>query len=136
MVVVMMGSVASGAATVRVDPLNVLLGLAAVAAILTFAAQAWRRFTHQRDQNKQWQRDFYGEPAAQGRPERPGVLDTLALISDKVTTIEAEITPNHGGSIKDAVTRMDVRLEAVEVDLKAVHARLDGPDKVQVNVHT
>lgn len=43
--------------------------------------------------------DFYGEHR-EGVPGRRGVLEMLA-------DIHAEITPNHGGSMKDAIGRID-----------------------------
>lgn len=135
MVVVSMGFLASGAATLRIDPLNVLLGLAAIAAIITCAYSVWRVISRRSKMSDQFYRDWNGEAERPGVPHRPGVQEQLLNLTTKVMTIEAEITPNHGGSIKDAVGRIDLRLEAVEADLTRVHERLDNQGQVNVNVH-
>lgn len=51
--------------------------------------------------------DWHGEPARPdaGIPERPGMMLRMARM-------EAEMHPNHGGSLRDAVNRMDVNLAA------------------------
>jgi hypothetical protein len=119
---------ASGAATLRVDPLNVVLGLAALVGILTGLAAGFRWLGRKLDQNTQLYRDFYGE-ARPGVPARPGVLEMIA-------TIHSEITPNHGGSMKDALGRIDDRVATLDADVKGLHDRLEAGEKVQVNVHT
>ncbi|MFI6496013.1 hypothetical protein [Nonomuraea typhae] len=56
--------------------------------------------------------DWNGEPEREGVPERPGVMKRLS-------TIEAELQPNHGGSIKDAVKRTDENLYQLRKDFDA-----------------
>lgn len=55
-----------------------------------------------------------GEPAAFGRPARPGFLERIATIETKIETIEEGITkvhqqviPNGGGSLRDSVNRIE-----------------------------
>lgn len=65
--------------------------------------------------------DLTGEPARPGVPARPGIMDRLAGVEasmakgraeiaevrDEVVTVRAEVTHNGGGSLKDAVVRID-----------------------------
>lgn len=55
--------------------------------------------------------DWRGEPSRPGVPGRAGVLERLEALESATATIRAEVTPNGGGSIKDAVRRIDVRTE-------------------------
>lgn len=126
---------ASGAATLRVDPLNVLLGLAAITAIVGGCYSLWRAMSRRGRTSDQFYRDFYGDTRP-GVPQIPGVRVMLVELSDKMDQIVTEITPNHGGSMKDAVGRIDTRMGTLEADVKGLHDRLDGGKEVQVNVHT
>lgn len=71
--------------------------------------------------------DFYGEHR-DGVPPTPGVLEWMKDTNLVLQKVLHEMTPNGGGSMKDAVNR-------IEADLKSVHERLDGNGKVEVNVH-
>lgn len=51
--------------------------------------------------------DWNGEPAREGVPARPGVMARLG-------TIEAELHPNHGGSLRDAVDGLTVSMARLE----------------------
>lgn len=58
---------------------------------------------------------------------KPGLLDRLKILEDKQTEqgnrierIHAEVTPNHGGSLKDAVNRIE-RRQTEDVDDLAEH---------------
>lgn len=69
----------------------------------------WRRVSDFLD-------DWNGEPARPGFAGRPGVPERLATVeatmtatAAEVATIRAEVTPNGGGSMKDAVGRIDAR---------------------------
>lgn len=43
--------------------------------------------------------------AWEGSPERPGVLDRLDDIEDKIKDVQYHVKPNHGGSSIDAQNR-------------------------------
>lgn len=124
MITVALAHLASGSATIRVDPVNTLLGLAALIAVLSGLFAAYRRLARRLDLSAQLYRDFYGDDRP-GVPRTPGVRIVLADLSRKLDTVLNEITPNHGSSIKDAVMRMDTRMETVETDVARVHERLD-----------
>lgn len=126
----------------RVSPtvswVAILEGLAALVTIIGAVLYIWRQTKDQRQRNERFDRDWYGEPDRPGVPARPGVMEQLLTLSSNqqvviadVGQIKTEVFPNHGGSIKDAVTRMDLRLETVELDVRGIHERLDK----QPNVH-
>lgn len=84
------------------------------------AEQRQKDRDEQKSRDEQLRRDFYGD-SRPGIPPRLSVPMMLENLSDQVAIIHAEITPNHGGSIKDAIGRIDLRLEAVETDVKSLH---------------
>lgn len=51
--------------------------------------------------------DLRGEPARPGVPARPGLMDRLAQVETDISRVRAEVTPNSGGSLKDAVGRIE-----------------------------
>lgn len=111
--------------------INVTAWLEALAAIVTIGGGAlyiWKQSKSQRARNDRFDRDWYGEAERPGVPVRPGVLEQLLSLTTDVAAIKVEVFPNHGGSIKDAVTRMDTRLETVELDVRGIHEKLDKPD--------
>lgn len=78
----------------------------------------------QRQQDDQLRLDFYGDNRP-GVPARRGVLVWMEDISRQMEQVIAEITPNHGGSIKDSVGRIENRVTTIESDLRGLHGRLD-----------
>ena len=108
----------------QVNLLNLLLGAAAAVAIaapLIALGRAWNRRGKMTDQ---FYRDFYGDTRA-GVPSTPGVRVMLEDLSRDISSIVAEITPNGGGSIKDAVSRMEKKIGTMESDVKGLHDLLD-----------
>lgn len=51
--------------------------------------------------------DWSGTPARPGVAARPGVMQTLEDHSARLATIEHEVRPNSGSSMRDAVDRID-----------------------------
>lgn len=54
--------------------------------------------------------DWNGIPARPGVDAKPGVMERLAKLEDihlEVAEIKAEVKPNHGGSMRDQVTRIE-----------------------------
>ena len=72
--------------------------------------------------------DFIGEEERPGVPARPGfsermghleetvakVDERLDLIEFKITTIDKELQPNSGLSVRDAINRIEKRIESLE----------------------
>lgn len=57
--------------------------------------------------------DWRGEDARPGYPGRPGVLQRLVDLEDKVRVIEHEAVPNSGSSMKDQLNRIDAAVRSV-----------------------
>jgi hypothetical protein len=51
--------------------------------------------------------DLIGEPERPGVEGRPGVMERLAGIEDRLGAVEHEVQHNNGGSLKDAVRRTE-----------------------------
>lgn len=81
----------------------VLGALAAVGAawkVLKPVLLAVRRISHFFD-------DWFGEAARPGVPDRPGVMKRLADMQTDIDKIKHEMWPNSGGSLRDAVDRLE-----------------------------
>lgn len=72
----------------------------------------------------QFLEDWRGEPERPGVSARPGVMARLGEMESRT----AELRPNGGGSIKDAITRIDQRSERLDERLSAVE-RVIVPDQ-------
>ncbi|MFC9084891.1 hypothetical protein [Nocardiopsis dassonvillei] len=52
--------------------------------------------------------DLMGEPPRPGHPEgRPGLMERVASLEESVDEVRDEVRHNHGGSLKDAVRRIE-----------------------------
>lgn len=77
-----------------------LAGLSGLVAVLVRFARAAARTWERVDQ---FVDDWYGQPERPGVPARPGVLE-------RVTSIERELCPDEGGSLREAVDQANRRL--------------------------
>jgi hypothetical protein len=66
-----------------------------------------KRFIHFLD-------DYFGEEPRPGFEGRPGMQERLKFMEEEIACISFEMRPNHGTSIKDAVGRIEERLEKLE----------------------
>jgi len=71
------------------------------------AIKLTKRFIHFLD-------DYFGEEERPGFPGRPGMQERLRMLEFELQTISYEMKPNSGTSIKDAVNRIEKRLEQLE----------------------
>ena len=119
-------------ASSEIIPLLAMLATVASAFVMILQARAERRKNARerraadavdRQDVLQLKLDFYGDQRA-GVPTRQGVLVLLEALADQVETIHAEITPNHGGSMKDAIVRIDTRVASLDADVKGLHAQI------------
>ena len=62
--------------------------------------------------------DWFGEEDRPGVPGRDGVMQRLL-------NIELEVKPNGGGSIKDAVNRIEAKVQKVDKRLEDGNERFD-----------
>ncbi len=60
-----------------------------------------------------------------GDDKNPGLLERVNGLEGRVDRIHHEVTPNSGGSMKDAVARTEQTLNSVATDLEAVKQKLD-----------
>ena len=66
-----------------------------------------KRFIHFLD-------DYFGEEERPGFEGRPGMQERLAYMESEISCISYEMRPNSGTSIKDAIGRIEKRLEQLE----------------------
>ena len=66
-----------------------------------------KRFIHFLD-------DYFGEEPRPGFDGRPGMQERLKFMEEEIACISFEMRPNHGTSIKDAVGRIEERLDKLE----------------------
>ena len=71
------------------------------------ATKLVKRFIHFLD-------DYFGEEARPGFEGRPGMQERLRFMEEEIACISFEMRPNHGTSIKDAVGRIEDRLDKLE----------------------
>ena len=71
------------------------------------ASRLTKRFIHFLD-------DYFGEEERPGFEGRPGLQERLRFMEEEIACISFEMRPNHGTSIKDAVARIEQRLDALE----------------------
>jgi len=66
-----------------------------------------KRFIHFLD-------DYFGEEERPGFPGRPGMQERMRIIEQELKCVSYEMRPNSGTSIKDAIARIEKRLEQLE----------------------
>jgi hypothetical protein len=71
------------------------------------ATKLVKRFIHFLD-------DYFGEEERPGFEGRPGMQERLKFMEEEIACISFEMRPNHGTSIKDAIARIENRLDELE----------------------
>jgi hypothetical protein len=71
------------------------------------ATKLVKRFIHFLD-------DYFGEEERPGFEGRPGMQERLKFMEEEIACISFEMRPNHGTSIKDAIARIENRLDKLE----------------------
>ena len=81
---------------------GIVLGV--LTSVLVLAGVIGRPLRKLARQNDEFREDWYGMPARPGRDAVPGVPERLARM-------EKELHPNGGGTLRDAINRVEQRLE-------------------------
>jgi hypothetical protein len=71
------------------------------------ATKLVKRFIHFLD-------DYFGEEERPGFEGRPGMQERLKYMESEIACISYEMRPNSGSSIKDAIGRIEKRLDKLE----------------------
>ena len=71
------------------------------------ATKLVKRFIHFLD-------DYFGEEERPGFNGRPGMQERMRIIEEELKCVAYEMRPNSGTSIKDAIGRIEKRLEQLE----------------------
>lgn len=71
------------------------------------ATKLVKRFIHFLD-------DYFGEEPRPGFDGRPGMQERLKYMESEIQCISYEMRPNSGSSIKDAINRIEKRIDALE----------------------
>lgn len=94
----------------------------AVFGLLAWAIRwAWRilkRTTHFLD-------DFFGEPARDGVPAKPGVMARLGSVEDTLGQVLAETRPDHGHSLRDVVHRTAGDVAEIKAAQESMRTRME-----------
>lgn len=80
------------------------------------AAMLWRMLTAGRSATRKWDMfldDWHGTAARPGRPAIPGVMQRLVDLEASLQEIRHEVFPNSGGSLRDAVDRLERTVSGV-----------------------
>ncbi|MDX3237193.1 hypothetical protein PV392_16245 [Streptomyces sp. ME03-5709C] len=91
----------------------ILLWGAVAAALAGIGALAWRVVRWAvllGRRTNQFIDDFYGEEARPGVPARPGLMERMSGMEERLAAVYHEVFPNDGGSLRDAVDQANARL--------------------------
>jgi hypothetical protein len=106
------------------------LGTGSIALVggISWVARRLHRFN---DRFDEFMKDWDGADARPGVPHRPGVMerlsqqdDALRCINDRLVSVEVEVNPNSGKSMKDIVHRVDGNLKHIRDVVEDVNDRV------------
>jgi hypothetical protein len=69
--------------------------------------------------------DFFGEPARDGVPAKPGVMARLGSVEDALGQVLAETRPDHGHSLRDVVHRTAEDVAEIRVAQTSMRTRME-----------
>jgi len=105
----------------QLDPMQLAIGITVIIGALTALGVFFRGFFRMSRRLLAFVDEVTGEPAAYGRPPKPGLVekvDTIGTTQDEHTsqldalrrdieTVKHELFPNSGMSLRDAVDRLE-----------------------------
>lgn len=111
------GAVAAGVALV-------MAALAIFGWVIRWGWRVLRRVSHFLD-------DYNGQPARDGLPARPGLVARLSTLEGLLQHVVAETQPNHGGSLRDSLNRLERDVGDIKQEQAIVRTRLqiEGNDR-------
>ena len=108
------------------DPGWVVAFASLATAVLTitvwFARISWR-FT---SRIMRFMDDYFGEPSAPGRPERPGVMVRLERLEAMSNDISHQVHLNSGATMRDTVQRTEAGVKRLETEFAQLNAKIAG----------
>ncbi|WP_405557747.1 hypothetical protein OHV08_28185 [Streptomyces canus] len=93
---------------------GVLVWGGALSLLIGVGTAIWRvvrGVSHMTSRTGQFLDDWYGEGERPGVPARPGVMERLGNLEGYMRSVQHEVKPNSGASLRDAVDRANERLE-------------------------
>ena len=96
------------------EPTNFLMMLAATVTAIGVIGVGIRKSTILVKRFIHFLDDYFGEEARPGFEGRPGMQERLGYMESEILCISYEMRPNSGTSIKDAIARIEKRLEQLE----------------------
>jgi hypothetical protein len=108
-----------------VDPAWVTAALALTVAVVGVAGWGLRMAWKMISRTTRFLDDFFGEPERPGVKGRPGVMARLDAMEGSLLTLQTEVTPNSGHSMRDSVKRTEAAVAAVKRDVADVKRRVD-----------
>lgn len=106
------------------------LGAGSIALVggISWVVRKLHRFN---DRFDEFMKDWNGADARPGVPHRPGVMERLSqqdealrCINDRLVSVELEVNPNSGKSMRDIVHRVDGNLKHIREVVEDVNKRV------------
>lgn len=88
----------------------ILYWAAGIVTVMGAGTMLWRLVTAGLRTGKKWDMfldDWHGSEARPGRPAVPGIMQRMVDLEEGLRTIRHEVFPNSGGSLRDAVDRLE-----------------------------
>ncbi|HUY46673.1 MAG TPA: hypothetical protein VMV92_13215 [Streptosporangiaceae bacterium] len=100
----------------------VVIAATAIATLIAWALRwAWRILSR----TTRFLDDYFGEPAREGLPARPGVMARLQKVEDITTEVRTEIRTNGGTTLRDVVYQTAADMAGVKEALDALTGRVE-----------
>ena len=96
------------------EPTQILISIAATITAITAIFVGFRKLSLIVKRVIHFLDDYFGEEARPGFDGRPGMQERLRSIEEEMKCVSYEMRPNSGSSIKDAIGRIEKRLDALE----------------------